>query len=146
MGMKVYRKISNDNGVRVVNFATSKNLTVKSTMFAHRNIHKYMWMSPDEKPQNQIDNILAADGDTYHYLVVAKFMERLAMNEQRSQRFHTGNFKLKTINKVETKDKYHVEVSYKFEASRDLEAEMEINSAWKMIRQNIKISTKEVLG
>jgi hypothetical protein len=26
-------EISNDNGVRVVNFATSKNLTVKSTMF-----------------------------------------------------------------------------------------------------------------
>jgi exonuclease III len=30
----------NDNGVRVVNFATSKNLTVKSTMFPHHNIHK----------------------------------------------------------------------------------------------------------
>jgi hypothetical protein len=31
-------KISNDNGVIVVNFATSKNLTVKSTMFPHHNI------------------------------------------------------------------------------------------------------------
>jgi hypothetical protein len=30
---------SNDNGVRVVNFATSKSLVVKSTMFPHRNIH-----------------------------------------------------------------------------------------------------------
>ena len=26
---------SNDNGVRIVNFATSKNLVVKSTMFPH---------------------------------------------------------------------------------------------------------------
>ena len=26
---------SNDNGVRVVNFATSKNLVIKSTMFPH---------------------------------------------------------------------------------------------------------------
>jgi hypothetical protein len=34
-------EISNDNGVRVVNFATSKNLVVKSTMFPHRNIRKY---------------------------------------------------------------------------------------------------------
>jgi hypothetical protein len=33
--------IGNDNGVRVVKFATSKNFTVKSTMFPHRNIHKY---------------------------------------------------------------------------------------------------------
>jgi hypothetical protein len=30
-------EISNDNGVRLVNFATSKNLRVKSTMFPHRN-------------------------------------------------------------------------------------------------------------
>jgi hypothetical protein len=29
------------NGVRVVNFATSKNLIWKSTMFSHPNIHKY---------------------------------------------------------------------------------------------------------
>ena len=32
---------SNDNGVRIVNFATSNNLVVKSTIFLHRNIHKY---------------------------------------------------------------------------------------------------------
>jgi hypothetical protein len=38
---------SNDNGVRAVNFATSKDLVVKSTMFPHRNIHKYTWTSPD---------------------------------------------------------------------------------------------------
>jgi hypothetical protein len=33
-------EISNDNGVRVVNFAASENLIVRSTMFPHRNIHK----------------------------------------------------------------------------------------------------------
>jgi len=31
---------SNDNGVRLVNFATSKYLVVKSTKLPHRNIHK----------------------------------------------------------------------------------------------------------
>jgi hypothetical protein len=40
-------EISNDNGVRVVNFATSKNLVVKSTTFPNRSIHKYTWTSPD---------------------------------------------------------------------------------------------------
>jgi hypothetical protein len=50
--------ISNDNGVRVVNFATSKNLIVKSTMFPHHNVHKFMWTSPDVKTHNQIDHIL----------------------------------------------------------------------------------------
>ena len=31
---------SNDNGVRLINFAISQNLVDKSTMFPHRNIHK----------------------------------------------------------------------------------------------------------
>jgi hypothetical protein len=44
--------MSNDNGVRAVNFATSKNLTVKSTMFPHA------WTSPDGKAHNQIGLIL----------------------------------------------------------------------------------------
>jgi hypothetical protein len=37
--------ISNNNGVRVINFATSKNLAVKSTMFPHCNTQKYTWTS-----------------------------------------------------------------------------------------------------
>ena len=49
---------SNDNGVRIANFATSKSLVVKSTMFPHRNIHKYNWTSPDGETHNQIDHIL----------------------------------------------------------------------------------------
>ena len=40
------------HGVRLVNFATSKNLVVKSTIIPHRNIHKYTWTSPDGKTHN----------------------------------------------------------------------------------------------
>jgi len=58
IGNESLHQDSNDNGVRIVNFATSKNLVVKSTMFPHRNIHKYTWTSPDGKTHNQIDHIL----------------------------------------------------------------------------------------
>jgi hypothetical protein len=58
IGNESLHEDSNDNGVRVVNFATSKNLVVKSTMFPHRNIHKYTWTSPDGKTHNQIDHVL----------------------------------------------------------------------------------------
>jgi hypothetical protein len=34
------------------------NLIVKSTMFLHRNIHKFTWTSSEGKTHNQIDNIL----------------------------------------------------------------------------------------
>jgi len=40
IGQKSLHQDSNDNGVRLVNFATSKNMVVKSTMIPHRNIHK----------------------------------------------------------------------------------------------------------
>jgi hypothetical protein len=51
IGNESLHEASNDNGVRVVNFATSKNL-VKST-FPHRDIHKHTWTS-DGVTHNQI--------------------------------------------------------------------------------------------
>jgi len=39
-GQESLHQDSNDNGVRLTNFATSKNLVVKSMVFPHRNIHK----------------------------------------------------------------------------------------------------------
>jgi hypothetical protein len=38
---KSLHEISNDNGVSIVNFDTYLKISVKSTMFPHRNIHKY---------------------------------------------------------------------------------------------------------
>jgi hypothetical protein len=43
IGNESLHEISNDNGIRLVNFAISKNLRVKSTMFPHRNIYKCTW-------------------------------------------------------------------------------------------------------
>jgi hypothetical protein len=54
--------------------------------------------------------------------MVAKFRERLAVNKQRSHRFHKERFSLEKLNEVE------------------------INSAWEMIRENVKNSAKERLG
>jgi hypothetical protein len=57
-GNERLHETSNDNGFRVANFATSKNLVARSTMFPHRKIHKYTWTSPEGKTHNQIDHIL----------------------------------------------------------------------------------------
>jgi hypothetical protein len=74
---------------------------------------------------------------------VAKFRERLAANKQRSQRFYLEKFSLKKLNEVEGKEQYRVEVSNRFAALEDLDAEVEINSAWETIRENIKIQPKK---
>jgi hypothetical protein len=35
----------NENGVRIMYFATSENLIVRNTIFLRRNIHKNTWIS-----------------------------------------------------------------------------------------------------
>jgi hypothetical protein len=57
IGNESLHEICNDNGLRLLNFDTSKNLRVKRTMFPHSIIHKYTWTSPDGKTHNQIDHI-----------------------------------------------------------------------------------------
>jgi hypothetical protein len=100
LGMSLHYS-SNENGVRMVTFATSKNL-VKSTVFLHRNIHKYTWTLLMGR-LNQIDNILidrswhssilevrsfdGAGRDTDHCLEVAKVRESLVLSKQAAQRF-----------------------------------------------------------
>jgi hypothetical protein len=58
IGNESLHQDGNENGVRIVNFAVSKNLVVKSTMLPHRNIHKFTWTSPDGKTHNHIHHIL----------------------------------------------------------------------------------------
>jgi hypothetical protein len=65
------------------------------------------------------------------------------MNKQQLKRFHVERFNLKKLKEVE---QYQVEVSNRFAALEDLDAEVDINSAWETIRENIKISAKESLG
>jgi hypothetical protein len=78
--------------------------------------------------------------------VVAKVRERLAVNKQRSQRYYMERFNLKKLNEVEIEKKYRNEVSNRFAALEDLDTEVEINSAWETVGENITISAKESLG
>jgi hypothetical protein len=57
IGNESLHEINNDNGVRVVNYATVKYLIVKNTTFSHRNIHTFTWTSPDGNTHNQIGHI-----------------------------------------------------------------------------------------
>jgi hypothetical protein len=84
-------------------------ISVKSTIFQHYNIHKFTWTCPDVGTHIQIDHILidrrrssnvldvrsfrAADCDTD--LVVVQVRERLAVNKQRSHLFHMERFNVK---------------------------------------------------
>jgi hypothetical protein len=161
IGNESLHEINNENGVRLVNFATYKTSKSK-VLCSHIATSINTWTSPDGKTQNQIDhiqvdrrrhsNILdvrsyrAADCDKDHYPVATKVRGRLAANKQRWQRFHHERFNPKKLNEVGDNEQYRIEVSNRFAALEDLDSEVEINSAWEMIIENIKISAKESLG
>jgi hypothetical protein len=68
---------------------------------------------------------------------VAKVRDRLAGNKQRSHRFCMERFNLKKVNDVEGKEQFCVEVSNRFAALENMDTEVESNSAWEMIRENL---------
>lgn len=85
---------TNDNGLRVIQMAASKNLVVASTRSPRKDIYKATWVSPDGVTRNQIDHVLierrhnsslkmirtyrGANIDSDHYLVGMVFRERIA--------------------------------------------------------------------
>jgi hypothetical protein len=145
IGNESLHQDSNDNGVRTVNFATSKNLVFKSTMFQHRNIHKYTWTSPDGQTHNQIDHIFigrrchssildsrsfkGADCDTDHYLVVAKVRERLAVRKQAEQKFEGEKFNLRKLDDLKVRKQYQIEITNRFAALKNVSDDEDINRA-----------------
>src|SRR5215510_5963872 len=145
---------SNDNGVRILNFATSKNLVVKSTMFPHQNVHKYTWTSPDGKTHIQIDHVLidrrrhlsivdvrsfrGADCDTDHYLVVAKVRERLAVRKQGAQKSDVERFNLRKLKDLEARKQYQIEITNRFAALENVGDDEDINRDWESVKWTIR--------
>lgn len=91
---------SNDNGKKLIDFASHNNLTVSSTSFPHKNIHKATWQSNDGFTKNQIDHLLigkerrsnvldvrsyrGADCDSDHYLLIGVIRQKVSMEKSRN--------------------------------------------------------------
>ena len=160
IGQESLHQDSNDKGVGLVNFATSKNLVVKSTMFPHRNIHKYTWTSPDGKTHNQIDHVMidrrwhssvldvqsfrGADCDTDHYPVIAKVRERLAVSKQAAQRFDRQRFHMRKLNEPEVREQYQIEITNRFAALENLNDDKDVIGLWRTLKRISKPQRKNV--
>ncbi|XP_071652690.1 craniofacial development protein 2-like [Temnothorax longispinosus] len=111
---------SNNNGLRVIDFATSRNMVVSSTYFPRKNIHKGTWNSPDGSTCNQIDHVLIekrgassvlqvrthrkANVESDHFLVGVKFRCRMSSRQTkahtRCQKFNVDRLKEEGTNGI----------------------------------------------
>jgi hypothetical protein len=149
IGNENLHEFSHDNGVRVLNIATSKNLIFKSTTFPHCDIHKYIWTFPDGFTHNQIDHVLTdkrrhtnmldvlsfrgADCDTDHCLIVAKLREMISVSKRARPKCDLEKSDLKKLGNIVVKEKYPVEISKRFSALVNLDESLDINTAWENI-------------
>ena len=101
-------------------------------MFLYRNIHKYIWTSPDGNTYSLIDHMLTdrrwhsrildvrsfrgADCDTNYYLVVAKVRERLTVSKEATQKFDGEIFNLWKLSELEVRKQYQIEITHRFAA------------------------------
>jgi hypothetical protein len=73
IGKHSLHESTKENGLRLVDFATSRQMEIKSTYFMHKRIHLQTWHSPDGHTFNQIDDCLI---DARHFSDVIDVMVR----------------------------------------------------------------------
>jgi hypothetical protein len=116
-------EIGSDNGVRIVNFATSRNLSVESSVFLHPNMHE-LDLDSGRETHNEIDQVfidkrqhsdmsdvqsfIGADCDTDHYLVIAKVRERLSVSKRAEQKFDVKRINPEKLKDKEDKEQIHL--------------------------------------
>jgi hypothetical protein len=93
IGKHSLHESTNENGLRLVDFAAGRQIAIKSTNFMHKRIHLQTWHSPDGYTFNQINHCLidgrhfsdvidvmaqrSANIDSDHMLVVIKLRARI---------------------------------------------------------------------
>lgn len=155
--------VMNDNGERFANLCLENNLVVGGTLFPHKTVHKYTWMSPGDRARNQIDHICisqkfrrslqdvrtkrGADGDTDHHLVIAKVQLKLkAIPKTKEFRCKYNVNKLKNL---EIQQNFQLELTNRFQALENLPDTNDVSEVerdWVRVKDVINNTCKEVLG
>ncbi|XP_015371362.1 PREDICTED: craniofacial development protein 2-like [Diuraphis noxia] len=157
LGNESLHEKSNGNGLRLIFFAAAKNMTISSTTFPHKAIHKATWKSPDGITTNQIDHILiqkrfrscikdirsyrGADCDTDHFLVVAKFEIKLQSRKQLEKR-NSRKINLEMLKDEEIQQKYSKSIG---EYIKGIELN-DIDEDWDKVSKAIKQIAVENIG
>lgn len=109
-------QLTNANDLRLIDFAASKNMAIRSTYFQHSLPYRYTWRSP-QQTESQIDHVLidgrhfsdiidvrtyrGANIDSDHYLLMVKVRQKLSVANniryRRPPRYNLERLKLPEV-------------------------------------------------
>ena len=150
----------NENGNMLVSFAQATNMVVRSTQFPRKDIHKATWWSNDNVTKNQIDHFLVdsrhastilgvrtyrgAECDTDHYLVVAKYFQRLSGNK-RVPPETTKRWNCAKLEDAQIQTSFENKIAEKLVDVGD-DREIGIDGKWERVKSAVYESADTVLG
>jgi exonuclease III len=158
IGRHSLHETTNNNGFRLVQYATTNNFKVLSTWYPRKDIHKGTWKIPGTNDTNQIDHILmskrwatdienirtyrGANSDSDHFLVGARLKQKIALTTRNKtenrKRWNTGKF-----------DEIDVERCYQQEVQQKLQEKPPANNIeeeWAYIKDTIISTAQNVIG
>uniref|UniRef100_A0A2S2Q406 Uncharacterized protein n=1 Tax=Sipha flava TaxID=143950 RepID=A0A2S2Q406_9HEMI len=122
-------------------------MTISSTIYAHKNIHKYTRKSSDVSTVNQIDHILiqnrssihdvrsfrVANCNTNYYLVIAKFKFKLSIREYTKNKM-TKKFDVEWLEIESVQEKYIETITKELEKTRSLTCT--VKTKWQQVQKH----------
>lgn len=151
-------QVSNNNGERLISFATEKRMKIISTHFRRKDIHKGTWLIPGRNETNQIDHILiqqqyarlvtnvrtyrGADANSDHFLVKMR-IKQPTNNNQTKKRKRIVRYDMEKLGKQENRQMYQQDIYNKI--TRDKTKTGEIEKEWKILEEGIKEATEKNL-
>jgi hypothetical protein len=144
--------------MRLINFASSRNMVVGSTMFEHKDMHKRIWKSPDGNVFSQIDHILidvrhcsdlrdvrsyrGSNIDSDHYLIISKIRSRIS-NARNMHGFQAKKFNCGKVVEQEVATRYTGKIAEYLAGLSDNES---VSRAWEDLMDVIVNAADAVLG
>ena len=145
----------------MVQFAAVTDMIIGGTIFAHKNIHKVTWRSPDGVTMNQIDHMLiqkhhssnlrdvrckqGVNVDSDHHLVVAEIYVRISTTRiQRGQRVRKYN--MQALESKEVQQAFRNKILELKGSIPAVEDQRGINEEWSMCEKVIKDVADDVIG
>ena len=160
IGKQSLHEKTNDNGYRLIQFATLNNMMIGSTMFQHRNIHKPTWTAPDRLFESQIDHMVidarhmsdlldvrsyrGGNVDSDHYLVIARMRARIS-NIKKIRGERVRKFCISKLQDETTINTYMKRLEENLEQPPCSGGET-IQDEWDICKSTIQQVAEEVLG